>query len=177
MALICPLHRYSARSPTLCLIESFSGESAQPVVTATGGALTKLVSFNATVYWVENHFNPLSWLRVFLWAGRSAWYTAHGCWLKIVRLAGLFEPEMRKGTTVPCRVAGSNPARSTISSKLRFLSPPDPGAPRLGTVVSGLNQCYRRGRLSVQSDPIHRGRALSCTEVVQPCSSDTLQFP
>src|SRR5437867_10903062 len=49
-----------------------------------------------------------------MWAGRPAWYAAaNGCWLKIARLAGRIEPDMREGTSVLRRVAGSNPARST----------------------------------------------------------------
>src|SRR5437867_54106 len=54
-----------------------------------------------------------------MWAGRPAWYAAaDGCWLKIARLAGRIEPDMREGTYVLRRVAGSNPARSTRISPL-----------------------------------------------------------
>src|SRR6266581_4824016 len=68
----------------------------------------------------ENQFNTRSCRRL-TWAGRPAWYTAaNGCWLKIARLAGRIEPDMREGTSVLRRVAGSNPARSTRISPARW---------------------------------------------------------
>ncbi len=102
-----------SRSPTL---------GSQPVLVLGSYAISALL-FDTAVNWVVNQFNNPWGSRVFLWAGRSAWYAA--VLLAKDRPLGRFtlvDLDCGKALTLLRRAAGSNPARSTTQVIGAFFS-------------------------------------------------------